>query len=835
MWLSVVVAEAALGEEYMRAVLFSHVSVAVVQAMLIAPPAYAQGPSAGVSSQAPQSATASDTGINTVNPAPAQAAPAQAPGPQGNVLGEVVVTARKRAENLQSVPIAATVLSGNELAKQNVVTIDQIATTVPGLHIDVAPSQGTAPLIAIRGQVQNDTLATLDPSVGVYVDGIYWSRAVGADAALADVNNLDVLKGPQGTLFGRNTTGGAIDIHTNDPNLKSYGGVATVTAGAYSEKDGGIVLNAPIIDDKLGVRVVYQHNSHDGYQYDTTTGQRLDSQDNTTIRVKVLAQPTEKLRILASYENFNIDQESAGFKLTYAQPVDFTKPLGTTGVGNLYSLVTTGAFLPGAPASPHSDDDDGNYHVGARTQTAGLTGSYDLGFGVLKLIGGYRKVNALSNDDLDGTAEPILQTHGDTLTEEYTGEAQLAGKVLDNRLAYAVGYYWFKESGTDQSSSVALPGLSPFNPTNIDGVVDNRSEAGYFQGTYSFTPQLSLTGGVRYTSDHKALISSNSVINAATGAFVCAVPKTLANGTIVTGTADQADCSAEFANASSDVDYTVSLDYQFTPAILGYLKVAHGYRAGGDNIRGSASVLNGEIVGANTFAAFNPETALNYEAGFKTEFFNHRLRVNGAGYYTDYSNIQRSEIIQTATGGQATDLINAAAGKIYGGELEAQAIVYDGLRLGASLSVIEASYSTFIDPISGADHSGEAFPYTPKIQYSLTGDYTHPAPLGHVNFHTDWGWQSTTTFDTGYAQNGTTVGDFPVSSIRQSPYGILNLRVSYDFDQPNVEVALFGRNVADKTYRTSALDFVDAGVGINSVQYGAPATYGVQLTYRFGS
>ena len=743
------------------------------------------------------------------------------------------MTARKRTENLQDVPIAATVLSGAALSKLNVVDVTDLGLTIPGFHIDVAPDQGTAPIISIRGQVQNDTVSTLDPSVAVYVDGIYWSRAVGADAALADVASVDVLKGPQGTLFGRNTTGGALDIHTNDPGLHNFGGTLSVTGGSYDENDALVELNLPLVQDKLAARLVYDHNDHDGYDKDSASGQRLFSQDNTTLRFKLLAQPTPKLRLEASYENFDANQEAAPFQLTYVQPINATaKP--TQGLADLFSVLTTGKPLTQyLGQAPRTGDTNSGNHLSARTQTSSLTGSYDLGFGVLKLIGGYRKVDALSNTDLDGTPETIAFAHTDTSTEEYTGEAQLTGSVLDHRLAYAVGYYWFKEAGSDDANQYVLPGLNPSNPDNTIGYVNNRSQAGYFQGTYKLTDRLSLTAGVRYTSDHKVLISQNNVINA--GQFVCAVPQDAGNTT-------PAACSQEFGTASSDFDYIGSLEYKITPSVLGYAKVTHGYRAGGDNLRGSAARVGGTVVdgiasggtvtGGESFSSFAPETALTYEAGLKSEFFNRRLRVNVDGYYTDYTNIQRSIIVATATGGEATVLANAASADIYGGEAEAQAIVLPGLRLGASLAVTEASYNTYQDQLG--NHVNEAFPYTPEVQYSLTGDYTHVAPGGSVNFHADWGWQSTVDFDIGYTNGGSGGANLPVSSIRQSPYGLLNLRAAYDLDSPNIEVAVFGRNVTDKVFRTSALDIVDAGLGYNIAQYGPPATFGVQLTYRFG-
>ena len=707
--------------------------------------------------RAPQSATASDSGVNSAAQTSSEitsATPTSRDQSQGNVLGEVVVTARKRTENLQNVPVAATVLSGAELSKQNAVTVTDLGLTVPNFRVQPSTGSGTAPALEIRGQVQNDTVATLDPSVGVYVDGIYWSRAVGANAALADVSGVEVLEGPQGTLFGRNTTGGALNIHTNDPDLRHYSGVASVSGGSYSELDGGVVLNAPIVEDKLAVRAVFQHNGHDGYVYDEVRNERLNSQDEDTIRIKVLAQPTDKLRILASYETFDANQEEAPWQLTYVQPANFATGKGA---GAIDALVTNGGsltqYVGGSFRTSYGNDPS---HVDARTQTLGLTGSYDLGFAVLKLIGGYRKEDSSNNEDLDGTPYTLLSAPLQTDIEETTGEAQLSGKLFDQRLTYVAGYFWFKESGSDMSEADALTAINPDYPNIQDGFIKNRSQAVYAQGTYKITDALSLTGGLRYSADEKALISHNGafVQNAAGGAatFECLVPAELGNPS-------QAACSQEFNTSSSDVDYTADLDYKFTSDILGYVKVSHGYRAGGDNIRGSVT--------AASFAPFAPETALNYEVGLKSEYFQHRLRVNADGFYTNYDNIQRTIDVAAAGGGISTLVANAASGKVYGGELQIEALLVHGLRLGANLGVTDASYNQYQDELG--NHVNEPFPYTPEFTYSLTGDYTHDVPRGSVNFHADWGWQSSEIpYAVGYTNGGSDAVNFPTSSIRQS-------------------------------------------------------------------
>lgn len=721
-------------------------------------------------------------------------------------LTEIVVVARKRSENLQVVPIAATVMSAADIDKQSVLTMDSLGLTIPGFKIAESSAVGAAPIIMIRGQVEGDIIATLDPSVGVYVDGVYWSRAAGADAALVDLQSIEVLKGPQGTLFGRNTTGGALNIRTSNPDVSEYAGTVSATAGAYNEFDQTLIFNAPLIRDVLGVRLAVNHNEHDGYAYNTVLDTKVDSKEDTTFRVKVLAEPTEDLRFLLSYENFLIVEDQTPSQLDYVNP---------QGAALFLANLTTGTglsqYIGGNPRLTQANNTE---RQDTRTQTVSLSSNYDLGSSELKFIGAYRQDYSSDNLDLDGTPLTLLTQYGETQTDEFTGELQFIGQALDERLKYVAGYFWFAEHGYERSTAYALVPINPDNPSFIDGDIRNRSQAGYFQGTYKLTDALSITGGVRYTADNKVLVSHNAT-GSPTGDF-CTVPDAV-------GATNPALCSQYFQAKSSDPDYTVSLDYAFTDDIFGYLKVAHGYRAGGDNLRGSITPAS--------FAPFAPETALNYEVGLKSEFFEHKLRVNIAAYYTDYKDIQRSVLVQTATGGVATFIANAAAGKVYGGEVEAQALVYKGLRLGTSLGVIQAHYDSYEDLLG--NHVNEPFPFTPEFQYSLTADYSHMLPLGTANLHMDWGWQSRVTFPTGFTNGGTTSPNFPTDTIAQGSYGLLNAKLSWLFEQQHLELALYGRNITNRLYRISAIDLVDAGLGFNSADYGPPVTYGGQVTYKF--
>ena len=723
------------------------------------------------------------------------------------------MTARRRSERLQTVPIAVTSLSGRELAKQNAQVLSQIALTVPSLQIKEGPGSSDAPILAIRGQVQNDTVSTLDPSVGIYVDDIYWARASGANATLADISTAEVLRGPQGTLFGRNTTGGALNIHTTEPSLTTYSGLASVTIGDYGERDGTVAFGGPIVPDKLGIRVVVDHQGNDGYGYSSTTDQRLQSLDATTVRVKLLAQPIEPLQIRVSYENYG------EYGTPTPEVLDYVQPGGVAAqYGEFYPLLFEGK-PPGNLSdylytNPHVSSAETRQAADARTQTAAIRASYDFDFGTLKLIEGYRKVSTVLDVDLDGTPLPLLSSSLPNTGEQNSTEIQFTGKALADRLTYTLGYFFFEESGHDDSTSIALGGLNPANPSLIRGDYANRSQAGYGQATYKVTDKLSFTAGLRFSVDHKDLVSHNAEF--LDGTYYCTVPAHV-------GASSPQACSQGFAANSSATDFLVSADYKFTPDLLGYAKVSSGYRAGGNNLRGAIT--------PESFAPFAPETVTSYEVGIKSEFLQHRLRVNLAGYYEDYDNIQRSIIITVPGAGEATVVENAAKGYVYGGEAETQYIVVDGLRVGGTLSLTQAYYSRYQD--AQGSHVGEPYPYTPKVQTSATVDYTRPVPFGTANLHGDFAWQTDEYLYPGFAGSNFPLAAQITSSLRQHDFGILNLRASYTLEKYNIEFALFGRNVTNVNYRASAVDFANAGLGLNTVLYGPPASYGGQITYRF--
>tara|TARA_R110000772_G_scaffold11635_3_gene36263 strand:- start:7 stop:2370 length:2364 start_codon:yes stop_codon:yes gene_type:complete len=730
-------------------------------------------------------------------------------------LGTVTVTARKVEENLQEVPVAVTAFTGAELAEKGVVQVNDLAAFTPGLTIREASSNPTAPNFSMRGQIQNDVLATLDPSVGTYVDGHYWARAYGLNIDLLDVEGVQVLKGPQGTLFGRNTTGGAILVTTADPNFDGISGTLEASLGNLSAQTYKGILNMPVIDDVLAVRGAIQMSSRDGYINDLVTGEDYNDRDISNARAKVLYTPTDTVRIVLSGEWF--DQKMNG-----------------PGGGTIYAGGLTGAFLAGfnplaAPGTPFpvvipdyvnvvngSDADDvaldANPFLRASSQTYNGTLTWDVGSGQFKLIAGQRKVKSNSMLDLDGNSlggtdvTSLHATGGGVSLEQSSIEGQYAGTLLEDRFHYVVGATYFEESGYDKTNTrsllFAVPGAGPFE-LNYRGDIDNTSVGVYAQGTYDLSDKLAVTAGVRYSEDEKGVTTNNSRSFVPSGiVFQCLGGQTPPN------------CQETYSDTFDDVSYTLGVDYKLTDNMLVYTKYSRGYRSGGQNLR-----LNG-----TGDLDFDPEIVKEIEAGFKGDLLDNRLRLNVAAFTNQIDDAQRSIIVAIGNA-NATVVQNAAKVKNTGAEVELTAILNDYFSIQAGASIIDSEYDEYLD--AGVDVSDRHFIAIPESEFNIAAIYSAPVELGQLTGRLDYAWRDE------YFNNEAPGGSAALQDAITSPAsGALNARVGVDFGN-GFELSVWGRNVLDN--RDNRTSLYISNFGYVSGQSREPATYGITGTYRFGA
>lgn len=777
-------------------------------------------------------------------------------------LEVIVVQARKVSENLQEVPVAVTAFSGDDLVRQNFQQLDNLGNFTPGLRMAGGAASPSAAVITLRGQVQTDILAALDPSVGTYVDGVYWARSYGLNANLLDVDSVQVLKGPQGTLFGRNTTGGAILINSRNPDMNDFGATLSASYGRFNEFEATGVVNLPIITDKIALRLAATRITRDGYSTNiapatattqlsgatflpnrphtgSLNGEKYDSRKRWNLRGKLAVRPTETLELLFSAEVFDSDETAASRFLSYVPP----KFVGTTrsnyDIGNNASILT--GRLNGSPTATAAaagftalngvigtlaaDPDTVSLNEApsnaVHTTTLGFTGSLDVPWGQAKLIAAYRRVKSDSVLDVDGSPYPLYATGNVQDLKQYSGELQTTGKAFDGSLDFALGLFYFHEQGSDDYTARILSGLLPVYQ-NSSGFIDNDGMGIYGQGTWHITDALGFTGGIRYSVDDKGLQSRNADYVIASGLTSC---KLVAVAPFAGAEDPSPDaCLLTAHNSFSGVSYTLGLDYKLGEDTLLYVKTAKGFRAGGHNFRARSRV---------DFVSFKPERAQSYEAGLKAEFLDRRVRLNLAGYITDVEDIQRTAIVSVppvppaTVSSVSTIMGNAGTARLKGFEAELAVRPMSGLTLSGSVGHVTPSYVKFSD--STGDRRQERFAQVSKWQYALGADYsTNLTSEVELSLHADYTWRGKTA-SADYYYEGNPDNAAIVAATTLPAMGLLGARVTVAYG--NYELALWGRNLTNNRDFNGALAVFPLGfVGAWRQE---PVTYGMTAKVKF--
>jgi iron complex outermembrane recepter protein len=881
---------------------------------------------------------ASVIAMSSMAATPAFAQAASAADEDNGGLADIIVTARKIDEKLQDVPVSVTVFSGQQLQSQGAARVEDLAHFTPGLTLVGSPANTNSPIFAVRGQAQTDVLATLEPSVGVYLDGLYIARTPGLNGDLLDIASVQTLKGPQGTLFGKNTSAGAILFETNKPKLNETSLALSATYGRFNQIDGSAVFNVPLVTDKLAFRGAIQERHRDGIYHDLVNGKSYNNVQNYSGRAKLLWEPTPDVSIVATGDWFSYKSNGPVENITYISPgpnaasaataiqsrnpgvgaaigaafsciIGRPAPLGTTvGCGTPFLAGNTG-FLGnaaiaglgafgvtvnpltgvGAPPTglgllsqpliqtyidlannnPQSVSLNANPLTKTNTQTYSLALSADQSFGTFKVIGGYRKVTSLSRVDLDGTPFTLLHTTGRQSLHQWSIEAQLAGKVLNDKLNYVVGATYFTEAGTDQSTSENALGIGPAlsGGANTDttgrnfGIIDNKSYGIYAQGTYHFTDRLSATGGLRYSSDDKAVETHNgkNFLNTMTPLTVagggnepCALPApgvfpgttTASPGT----TAATNNCQFNTAAKFSAISYTAGLEYKVTPDILLYVKSSRGYRSGGLNIRENTGTLilqSSTIPGTlATTEPFAKEVNDEQEIGLKTEFFDRRVRLNIAGFYNKVTNKQISSLLPVPGKTTLLTILSNANQRDYGVEADLAFKVSRDFTFEANGSWLNAKLTKFLQPAAlGStvinDQTTDYVQYAPKSQFSVAANYAHDFGSVSVRARVDYAWSASYFFTQASCQTYKTTPGCAVAlapailAVEQAPAaGLLGARFGLGFAEGKYNIDFWGRNITNERGRQSGLYVPSFGFAGFATRRD-PTSYGVTIGAKF--
>jgi len=770
----------------------------------------------------------------------------------GPTVGEVVITARKRSESLQKVPVAVTTQTGLQLAQRGIREVTDLGTIVPSLTVTIANAQPSAAAFSLRGQSSPGPLLTLSQPVGVYEDSVNIPHPTGLNGAFFDVQRVEVLKGPQGTLYGRNTTGGAVNIITRNADYNGYHGFASAEVGDYNDWKLGGAANLPIIDNVLSARISYQHWSRDGFGKSLTTGETLgDDHDDDVARLSVRFDPTSYFTSSTKLEFVNLNEH--GYLTTLV-----AVPQG--------SHAPFEAAAEGGSLTPWLDDKDifqngDEAHVLDKVRTFHF--AQDMTWNIdadtkLRSITGYHSVHDNNTTDLDSTPFQILEVGAgagqvqpiapngpyphssipEAVYNAWTQEFDLSGHSF-GRLDWLVGAFGSWEDGSGGEPNISFGDLThgAVSTTTLSNDETTDTWAIFTQNDIHVSDRVFFTLGARYTNERETDKAQlfNWADTGGAGTYSC-------NGAGVPAGNNPGACPyVAQAIESNGISYLASFNFQITPATLFYLKTSRGYRGGGLQFRAPA------------LPGVKPEFATDYEAGLKSELFEHRLRINLAVYHTNYINKQE-EIVENFCGSEplapapfvcspsllhsSTVLFNAANAHVDGAEGEFTAIPVRGWTINASLTYLRGVYDSYPSALNpdgvalsslGETGNGQLFP-DPQWRYNIGTRYEHEVGPGMLGGQLDWSWRA--------HQNATPLDISPTfsTSLQKSLYaavGLLNGRVDYTLPNKGITVALFVTNLLDKHYQT--LSLFSSALGIGTAQTQDPRMFGINFTKSFGS
>ncbi len=724
----------------------------------------------------------------TSAPVYAQADPTQTD--TAGTLKEITVTATRRATNLEKTPATVAALSGADLESRQITNLEGLAEAVPGVSFG---GQLGEPNVAIRGIGANDVFPGDDPRIAVYQDGVYIARPTAQMGGLFDLERVEVLKGPQGALYGRNATGGAIIVISRQPtNMLS--GYAHVSYGNYNtvDTDGAI---GGLLSDTLAGRLAFQTANDDGYGRNITTGSPIDDENAASARASLRWRPTESSDFTLIYDYHREKDHGSALHL-------FGRAVGGIVYSGSQIVPVLGTAL-GYPYLLNSRDVASNVDPYDRVTTRGATGTghYDFGWAKLTSITSYRTDDARNQQAIGGTAAPLAYADLGENARQVSEELQLAGDAA--RLHWLGGLSYFHENNTPSvvnPFSLAVFGgpLQYAQGFFIGGVLRTRGLAAYAQATYDLTDRLSLTAAARYNDEAKTIDD--------TFQFDLSRPFAPGNPIIPIPPFPRHAQKNYYATTPS-----AGLQFKFSPAVFGYLTLTQGFKSGGFNL------------GVDQ-PAFQPEKIWSLEAGLKSTLLDGRLRLNAAAFGYRYTDLQVTILRNTTV-----DIENAARANMYGLDADFAAIPFGGWRIDGSLSLLHSKYEDYRtanpDDVTGAvqDLSGNQMTQAPKVAVNIGTQYTWQLHAGgQMTLRGEYSWVSRVYFT-----------PFDEQDVSQRAHGRANAFLSYESTAGKWSVSAYVRNLTNDmaasqlSVSTGLLGFPITG------PLEPPRTFGVKAGYEF--
>lgn len=729
---------------------------------------------------------------------------------QGKVLQleEIIVTARKREESVQEVPVAVTALSAAELQRSSLRDLRDVTAYVPNLLVDkVTALQGGA-AIAIRGVSYQEIDKSLDPGIGVLLDDVYLGTNAGQILENFDLERLEVMRGPQGTLFGKNTIGGALAIFRTAPT-RELGGKVQGTLGDYGRQDIRGLLNLPMTDDG-GVKLWATKLKSDGYIRNTTINDDVGGQNVENAGITASYDLTDDFNAQFTYErtedhsdvgawaNDNKFFNESPYPLPDGTPADLAGllPLVTPGTPYTGSLVGFRDFDPGSDKDHVSQN--GRNNGDSSVDYVNLTLNYTMDDWLLTAISGYIDRNENSRLEYDANSIPFLDVESDTDYSQYSQEVRLNGNIGDVELTTGL-YYWYSEYDTHSVTNDLFEWLAGF-PDGSVGTISQHGEtesyAAFSSADWAVTEKITLTAGVRYTWEKKTMEPVGQQF-------------LLADGTPLTPDPLRLKADKDWDKWSP----RVGAQYHFTDDLMAYASYSQGFKSGG---------FFGRITLATegSLRSFEPEEVDTYELGVKSMWWDQRLRVNAAIFSSDYTDKQEEIIVADSGGNVDTVVVNASDATMEGAEIEVSALLFEGLTTFVQGGYLNAEYEEFRPEVPGvpANASDLEMRNAPKYTFGAGINYVHSLfSNSQMSYDVTYNWRD------DYV---TIFSNDPLGEVEAA--GFWNANIDYKF-KDMLTVSVFGRNLDDERYnRTVTIPPIST-----FSQWNEPRNYGVMVTYLF--
>lgn len=714
------------------------------------------------------------------------AAPAVAQEDSQQGLQEIVVTAQKQAQSQQDVPISVTAVTGATLAAAQVNNVSDLANSIPNVQINSFSNSPDSAVFTIRGVGVNDADPYVGTTVSVVVDGVVVGVNTAALLSLFDIDRVEILRGPQGTLFGANTTGGVINVVTKQPTGK-MGGEFEAVYGNYNHLQLNAALNFPITSNLAG-KISVLHNSMDGFFRNYADNRRIGERDITTLRGYL------------KYSSGDYDATLVG---------EYVRSRNGSQTGVIIANPGELFHVPGETTDPFSFKRGLNYdQPDSNDRDAySVTFSQNLksSIGDLTSITAYREYdNDLYSDD-DATTNVWLQTHRRIKHHQFSQELRDLIDVTDSTRMIFGGYYFRQHYTLDQQGKLDgfLPGLG--QPQTQEQT--NWSISGFAQLYQQLGPDLRFQAGLRYSHEKTDAISTTA--NTINPSGVATFEDPIIPGSLIVATGKK---------SWNKMGWKLGLDYKVNPDVMLYSYYARGFKSGG---------FTGRIAIAQDIGPFNPEKLDTIEAGIKADLLDRHLRVNLASFYNFYSNMQVVQNITYPSGANSASIANAGKARTKGFELEVTAVPVHGLTLTSALAYLSAKYKEYdtqiLDPTTGglvpASYAGNSLMNSPKWNAAFGINWQQP--LGNGTLTTTGQYTYTSAKFTSYT-------NLPVE--RVGPVDLVNASISWGPDNAGWKIGAYARNLLNEKYFNQKLSL--AGIG-TLASLGNPREYGVNFRYSF--